>query len=887
MTTADPNGTPARIGWLSAIGWMVPSADRPAWLLEWEAEVVFHDRSRASSSGAVGRPAAGVVVAAIQHALWLRWQSLRVETIAQDVRLAVRTLVRRPAFSLAAIATLAIGIGGTTLIFCAMRAVFWRPLPYPHAEHLVMLSSATAAAPAQAGANSVSPPDFADWERDSRTVEGVAAIRDDGFVLTIGDEAEQISGNAVTGRFFGALGVPAAVGRAFVNDDANPGMPDVAVLADSLWRRRFGGSREAIGKSIVLDGMAREIVGVMPAAFDYPLGADVWVPLRFSPADLTTQRGAHYLTVIGRLRPEVALSTARTEMAGVAGRAASAYPRTNKDARISVVPLRQAIVGEEAPAAMRLVFSAVAGLLLIACVNVASLLLGQALGRSRDVAVRVALGASRARIMRTLLVESAVIALAGGLAGLALAAVGARSIAALTAVSIPWLDQTRLDPAVLVFAGALTMASTCLFGLVPAWQASRRAASRDLGSTRVSEDRSRTRLRSALVVAEISLAAALFVGAGLLARSFLALSRVNPGVDVAGVQTASVSLPDGSYKAVERRSAFVDDVLTRIRVRPDVEAAGAVFGLPLTDFNYFILVYERDGLLIDQGNRIRLQVRVATPDYFKAVGIPVVNGRVFDDTDRRGGPPVAVLSESAARQLWPGADPRGHRVLLSTRMSLGPDRLGGEVIGTVGDVRQNGPADPPAPTIYVSHAQFPTGFVAFVVKSHAEPSDLVSFIRASVATVDPRVPLFRVRTLEDLASRAVAQPRLFLVLLGLFASAAVSLAAVGIYGVMAQNVGARRREMAVRLALGATPRELVSLVVGHAGRLALVGVTGGLLLAALLRSALTSLLFGVGALDAMTYAAVGVATLVVAAVAAWLPARRAATIDPLATLRTD
>jgi putative ABC transport system permease protein len=874
---------------LSGIGWLVPASDRAGWQREWLAEFEGAEQDRR----AAGQPVSAGwrrarVWAACRHAVWLRWESLHLETVGQDVRHGWRGLRRRPGFAVAAVLTLALGVGGTTVIFSTVRAVLWRPLPFPSPDRLVLVGLVdTTTADSDAG-NSVSPPDFVDYERQATAFSGMAAIRDDGYALTGDGLAEQISGHAVTRDFFALMGVPAALGRTLGAADGATGAPEVVVLSDHFWRAHYGGQANVIGRRIVLDGVSDEVVGVMPASFDYPIGVDVWTPLRFTVDDLTTQRGAHYLTVVARLSRQATETQARAEMAGIGRRLAAAYPKNDAHTAVTVVPLRRAIVGDVAPA-MRVLLAAVILVFLVACINVASLVMGAGLDRGRDLAVRAALGAGRGRLVRGLLVESVLLAAIGGAVGIALAAAGVRAVAGARAVGIPLLDQTAIDGTVVLFTLAATTLAAMLFGILPAVVTSRRDGSRGLSGAgvRTTGSRGTSRARDVLVAGELAMAVALLIGAGLLARSFVALTRVPLGLEPDHVQTASVSLPEPAYHDPSRRAVFVEDVLARLSAQGDVEQAAGIFGLPLTDFSYYFNVATLDGVKPPAEPGLNVELRLVTPGLFSTIRAARVAGRDFAPTDRRGTAPVALVNQRAARLLWPRTDPLGHRVALSTRLGLGGAAAGGEVIGVVEDIRDSGPASPPRPTVYLSDAQFPMDFLTLVVRPRGTSTNLVGTVRQVVAAVDPTVPVFETRTLEDVAAKVVAQPRFYLELVGLFASVAIVLAAVGIYGVMAQNVGARTREIGIRLALGATPGTAVGLILRQAGVLTVGGLASGLLLALAGRHLVAGLLFGVQPVDGLTLAAAGAATFAVALLAAWLPARRAARVDPVATLRAN
>jgi putative ABC transport system permease protein len=581
-----------------------------------------------------------------------------------DIKYATRTLLKRPGFTIVAVFSLAIGIGANAAIFGAVRAVLLRPLPFPGPEALVAVSTTTLERPDAPGGSST-PPDFTDWRRDLRGFVEMAAVVAGASALTGDGPAEQVPSANVTGGFFGVLGTPALYGRTLEPADDPMGASDVAVLGHALWQRRYGGSRAVIGSTITIDSQPYRVVGVMPAGFAYPLGADLWMPQRFSEEDLRTQRGAQYLDVIARLAPDATLAQAQDEMRAYASRLAEAYPRTNNDRTIALHPMREALVGDVRPA-LFLMLGAVGFVLLIVCVNVANLVLTRALGRRREWAVRTALGAGRARLVRGLLVESGLLAVVGGLAGLVVAMWAAKLIAALEgSVEIPLLDQTRVDGPVALFAIAISGLTAAAFGTLPAWQASKgldvaRGIREEGGAT--TSDRRRQRLRGSLIVMEAALAVVLLVGAGLLMRSFLGLIAVDLGFTRERVQTFNLSLPEPTYPTPQARAEVIDTLLSRVRAHPQVEAAGAIFGLPLTNFGYVISMSTLDDRTLDDDESMErsLQVRVVTPDYFRAMGIPIRRGRAFGDPDRLGAPPVVLVNETAATRLWPGQDPLGH-----------------------------------------------------------------------------------------------------------------------------------------------------------------------------------------------------------------------------------
>lgn len=696
----------------------------------------------------------------------------------------------------------------------------------------------------------------------------------------------------MTGGFFNVLGVRPLFGRSLSTEDDAMGGPEVVVLGHGLWTRSFGSDPGTIGRTIAIDGTHMRIVGVMPRGFAFPLQSEIWMPLRFSEKDLTTQRGAHYLDIIGRLRPAVPLNRAREEMRAVARRLGESYPRTNRNTRISVHELRSAMVGEFRPALLMLL-GAVGFVLLIVCANVANLVLTRALGRTREMAIRSALGAAGVRLVRGVLVESLLLSVLGGIAGLALAIWASQGIAALErGLGIPLLEETRVDSVVIAFTLAVSALSALLFGSLPAWHTS---SIRDLAlriredSGNVTGDRHRQRLRSLLIVAETALAVVLLVGAGLLFRSFQRMSSVELGFDPDGVQIFNVSLPEAEYQTPAERAAFIESLVAAAARQPSVEAAAAIFGLPLTNFRYVISMSSLDGrrLQDDEQDARSLQIRVVTPDYFRTMAIPIVRGRPLTSADRSGAPLAAVVNETAAARLWPNENPLGHEFTLGTRLGQGGANAGGTVVGLARDVRDYGPVPAVSPMVYLSHAQFPMGFMTLAVRVRGEATTIVEGMRASLAELDPNVPMFRVRTMEQIAADAVAQPRVYLMLLGLFAGTALLLAALGIYGVLMHAVTQRTREIGIRLALGAARAQVVGMVVRHAAMLAFTGLALGLALALGASRLIRGLLFAIAPSDTVTSAAVAAGLLAMALLASYLPARRASRIDPVRALRYE
>ena len=812
-----------------------------------------------------------------------------MDTLIQDLRYSLRTLLKSPGFTLVAVLTLALGIGANTALFSVIDAALLRPYPYPEPDQLVRVY----ATDPRGGDWTASPADFFDWRAMAHSFDGLAAMNGHSMALSGEGPAEHLQALSVTEDFFRVLGVAPALGRAFTPEEMTPGRDHEVVLSEALWRSEFGADPRVVGRAVRLDGEAYQVVGVMPRGFAYPTGAALWTPLSFQP-DLRAMRGGHYLGIVGRLRDSVTVAGASSDMATVAARIGAANPNNNIGWSAKVRSLRDVTVGDVRPALLVLL-GAVGFVLLIACVNVANLLLSRGIGRAREHAVRAALGASAYRLARGVMAESLWLGLAGAGLGLGLAVWCNAAITSLAPSSIPGLAEAHVNVTVLGFAAALGLVTSVLFGLMPAWRAT---AVRSLGQGlreggAALGGRQGRRSRQGLVVAEVALAVVLVVGAGLLLKSFLRLHAVDPGFDPRGVATFDVSLPDAYTPAQSRQ--FFAALMERVRAVPGVRSAGAIFGLPLTDFDYSISLHDVDGHVLspqEGESGFSPQLRVVSPGFFRTLGIRLLEGRVFTDADRAGGEYVAVVSASAARRLFGSADPIGHSFSLGTHL-FGPTypRVGGDVVGVVQDVRELSLAQDGRPVVYFVHDQFPAAPMSVVMRTDGDPNALIKPAQAALAAVDPSIPMYHVSTMDEWISGSIARRRFYASLIGVFAALALGLASVGVYGILAQAVGERTREIGLRVALGAAPMEVTALVVRQGLTPAVLGVAGGVVLALgltrLLSRALVPMLFKVAPADLGTYAVVTGLILAVALLAAWVPARRAAKVDPVVALRAE
>jgi predicted permease len=807
---------------------------------------------------------------------------LWMEELTQDVRYAARVLARGRGFVVVSVLTLALGVGANTAIFSVVRGVLLRALPFPEPERLVSLESVIRGSP-----TAVSPPDFMDWRAQAHSFGGIAASFLQTANLTGAGEPERLTEARVSANFFDVLGVAPALGRGFQSGEDATGAARVAVLSDGLWRRRFGADRAIIGRTIQLDDYPTTIVGIASPSLRIPVGADVWLTTRFEAHDLApSSRGARWIQVMGRLAPNATLPSSAAEMGAIAKRLGLLDPQHDAHVTVSVTPLREDLVGS-VRAPLLVLLGAVGFVMLIACVNVASLSLGRTAARGSELAVRAALGAGRARIARQILTESVVLALGGGIAGLVLAVLTTRALVALAPSDLPLLDTVHVDGVVLAFALGLTLASGLLFGLVPAIQGSRRGLNDRLRSAGrgLSLGSSGGRLRHLLVVAEVALAIALLAGAGLLARSFVQLMAVDPGFTADRVATLSLTLSPVRYPDGDRQELFAHELLSRIAGLPGVKSAGISFSLPLTNSG-FGFTFEVGGRPPVSGpEEPRAQARVASVDYFRTMGIPVVRGRGFTSRDDHAAPQVLLISEQASRRYWPNEDPIGQT--LQTGWTREGRHFGGTIVGIVGDVRQFSLAMKPAPEIYAPLAQWPLDELSVVMRTSGAPAAVLPVARDVVRQLDPQLPVYDVYPMSDLVRASVAQRRFYAALLGVFATLALVLAAIGIYGVIAYSVQQRRRELGIRLALGATRPMVVRLVLRQGMMLTVTGCALGLLAAGALTRVLQGQLFGVAAIDPLTFVAVPLVLLVVALVACVVPARRALAVDPANAIRAE
>jgi putative ABC transport system permease protein len=791
-----------------------------------------------------------------------------------DIRYGVRALLRTPGVTALVILTLGLGIGANVAVFSAIDGVLLEPLSFPAPERLVLVWEESRAQGITKAPTSAA--NFLDWRSQARSFEGMAVFRGDELTLTGAGEPAELRGARVSSALFALLGVRPAAGQFFGANEDRPGGEPVAVLSRGLWQRRFGADPGVVGRSLKLGGVSRRVVGVAPD-LEFLRWADVFLPVALGAEDVA-DRGARRLGVLARLRPGVTLARAASEMELIASRLEQAHPEANAGWRVQLTALREAVVGDVRHALL-LLQGAVGFVLLIACTNVGSLLLVRALARQQEVAVRLALGAGAARIGRQLITESLLLGLLSGLFGLLLASAGIRLLAAALAADLPRAERIGLDGRVLAFALVLSVLTSLLFGLAPVLQVRRPdliAALKQRGDD-ASGGRTHLRRLGALIVLEFALTMALLVGAGLLARSFQHLLAVDVGFKPQQVLMAELSLPAARYQSPERQRGFAQRMLERVGALPGVGAAAIGSSLPVTGFNR-VLSFTVEGVAAAPAQEPSASWTAVSPGYFQVLGIPLRRGRVVLEKDRQGSLAVAVINETMARRYWPGADPLGHRLTLSTESAPR------EVIGVVGDVKIAGLTSDPMPAVYVPYAQSPFPSVVLFVRG-AQPASLTASVRSGILAVDPDQPVTAVGPLTEVLERSLAKPRSNLLLLGSFALFGLALAAIGLYGLMAYSIGRRTRELAVRIAMGAEARQVLRLVMGHALALALAGVALGSFLALAMGPLAASLLYRVSPADPFVLSTVALLLLAVALAASLGPAVRALRIDPVAALR--
>jgi putative ABC transport system permease protein len=806
-----------------------------------------------------------------------------MESLLSDVRYAARNLFRRPGFTIIAVITLALGIGANTAIFSAINALLLKPLPFPELDRVVAVWDKLPSRGLQR--NEVTVANYLDWQSQTQSFEQLALYRWWSANLTGIDPPERIQGFLVTANFLDTTGMKPIMGRNFLPEENQPGKGAVAVITHSLWQRRFGGDPNILNKTITINSITRTVVGVMPERFNFPKGAEVYAPLPMTP-ELMKSRGDHSYYVLGRLKPGASIPGAQAELDNITARLEQQFPETNKGWGATIFPIVADTV-RTYDTALWIMMGAVGFVLLIACANVANLMLARASGRKKEIALRTALGASRWRIVRQLLTESLIVALIGGALGVLIGFWGIDALRAANPAEAsrfaPGWYQLGINAPVLLFTLGLSVVSGIVFGLVPALQASRTNLNDSLKEGGRQTSASSHRLRSSLVVFEFALSLVLLVGAGLLTRSFLALVKTDPGFNHDHVLTMNLMLPAAKYKDQPARAAFYNDLVQRVKTQPGVESAAVVNYLPLGGAN------SSDSYLVEgepepaPGDEHGGRYRVATPDYFRTMGISIVRGRGFTDQDRAGAPPVVIVNEAFVRKHWPGADPIGKRIRFYGPLERAPWM---QVVGVIADVKHELNLAV-TPEYYLPHAQNPWNAMVLVAKTSVEPGSLAGALRQQVWAIDKDQPVFDVKTMQEVRSTSVAVYSFSSVMLGIFAFVALLLASIGIYGVMAFAVTQRTQEIGIRIALGARSVDVLKLVVKHGMKLALLGMVIGLAGSWAVTRFIEKLLVGVEATDLLTFSVVSVCLLVAAFVACYLPARRATKVDPLVALRYE
>ena len=799
----------------------------------------------------------------------------------QDMRYALRMIFKAPSLTVVAVLTLALGIGANSAVFSIVNAVLLRPLPYAHPERAMMIQGVPLSlSPEFSAAN------IFDWRDRAPSFESLAAFNpaSDGVNLTGDAEPQRVIATEVTAAYFSTLGVQPIQGRTFAPEDEQEGHTRVVVLSYELWQQRFHRDGDIVGQTIRLNEVPHTVIGVTPPGVQAPASADLWLPLSLA-ADRVLTGPVMMFNIVGRLKPEATLTEARAEMQSFSEWLQEAGPQNGfARQRIEVTPLHTELVQKVRPALL-ILFGAVAFVLLIACVNVTNLLLARASARRKEMAIRAALGASRLQLARQMLTESSLLAVMSGAAGLLFALWCVDLLKAIGPADIPRLHEARLDMAVFGFTLGVSLLTGFLFGLAPALHASKVDLNEALkeGAAATRGGRWRLGLRNLLVVAEVALALVLLIGAGLLVKSFLRVLDVNPGFDPKNVLTIALDLPHVKYPKAPQQIAFYQQLMERLSALPGVQAVGGTNTLPLATKGAVAFSFSIEGAApADTPQGTYASYFIVTPDYLQTMSIPLLEGRPITEQDKQGAPPVALVSQEAARRYWPNESAIGKRIIPMT------EKTPREIVGVVGEVKQWGLENPkPVPAIYIPHQQLVWPVTTIAIRTTGDPLGLANAVRGEVQALDKDLPVYDIKTMSQRLADSIAERRFMLILLGTFAALALLLASVGIYGVMSYAVTQRTRELGIRMALGATRRDVLRLVVGKGLGLTLAGVGIGLAAAYALTRLLASLLFGVSATDPFTFVAIAMVLTGVALGACFVPARRATRVDPMVALRHE
>ena len=797
--------------------------------------------------------------------------------------------MKSPGFTLVAVFVLALGIGANTAIFSVVNAVILRPLPFSEPDRIV---TAHGRGEDANRAIVVSYPDFIDWRDSTQAFEALAVYNTSGALLMNDtDEPEQMSGVVVSADFPQVLGIKLALGRFFTRDEERPESAPVIILGYDLWRRRFNSDPNIVGKQIRVSNKATTVLGVTPQGFKFPVDearTDFVQPVAPSIGDNVTRRGSHSLHVVGRLKPGVTLEQASAEMGAIAERIEQEHPDDTNALGSVIVPLHEDLVGN-LRRSLLVLLAAVGFVLLIACANVANLLLARAAARQREIAIRIALGASRLRILRQLLTESLLLSLTGGGLGLLVAMWGVDLLVAVSPLDIPRLKEVGLDARVLAFTVVVAVLTGLVFGLVPALQALKVDFNESLkeGGRGSTEGGARARLRALLVVAEMALSLVLLIGAGLMIKSFLLLRAVNPGFDPHNVVTGRLSLTRAKYPQPEQQTLYFHEVQERVAALPEVESVAFVNPLPLSGNSSSVTFTIVGAPFVQPGHEPESNYRRVTPDYFRVMRIPLSKGRVFTEHDTENAPKVVIINESFVRKFFPGEEPVGH-VLIIGADAQNPNPPPREIVGVVGDVHHGGLDEEAGPEYYIPFDQSPQRYMSMVVRSKTEGAvGLAANVRNVIKEIDREQFVPELKLMEELLSDSIATRRFNMLLLGLFAGVALLLAAIGIYGVMAYSVAQRTHEIGIRMALGAQTSDVLRMILSQGMTMALVGVGLGLVAAIAATRIMRSLLYGISPTDTMTFAGVSLLLVGVALAACLIPARRAMRVDPMVALRYE